>query len=275
MRILFLGDSITDCGHCFTPDNLGDGYVKEIARRLQDTPGGRTLRAAPQPPAPAGLQITNGGTDGFTLPRILQKWQQMYRGTVYDTVVIAGGINDVSVACISFPYRTSVLAQSTDALRQLLCGLLQNGVRRILVLEPFLFPVPASRQLWDEALHELQRNIRSIVTEAQIFASVSGHAAKAQCAFHPAAKSEYASVHTDKPQYASDSEYAAKPKCAFNHADKPQCASAPRIQLLAPQTPLDALAADRGLGAVTTDGVHLTKEGHTCLAEYVLKYLLK
>ena len=33
MNILFLGDSITDCAHNFTPDNLGGGYVKLIASR--------------------------------------------------------------------------------------------------------------------------------------------------------------------------------------------------------------------------------------------------
>lgn len=34
MKLLFLGDSITDCGHCFTADNLGNGYVKHVSMGL-------------------------------------------------------------------------------------------------------------------------------------------------------------------------------------------------------------------------------------------------
>lgn len=59
MNLLFLGDGITDCDHCFTADNLGLGYVKKISLL-------------------PGVIAANGGTDGFIFPRVLQKWEQMY-----------------------------------------------------------------------------------------------------------------------------------------------------------------------------------------------------
>ena len=63
MKYLFLGASNTDCDHCFTPDNLGKGYVKFFALRQ----------------AFAGDTVINGGTNGFTYPRILQKYLAFYR----------------------------------------------------------------------------------------------------------------------------------------------------------------------------------------------------
>ena len=35
--ILFLGDSITDCGHSFDPDHLGYGYVRLISEKISDS----------------------------------------------------------------------------------------------------------------------------------------------------------------------------------------------------------------------------------------------
>ena len=68
MKYLFLGASNTDCDHCFTPDNLGKGYVKFFALRQ----------------AFAGDTVINGGTNGFTYPRILQKYLAFYREERFD-----------------------------------------------------------------------------------------------------------------------------------------------------------------------------------------------
>ena len=77
-QILFLGDSITDCDHCFTKDNLGTGYVKYMA-------DGNDNR----------FSLINGGVDGFTLSRIERKWQRTWKGQCFNTVFLLGGINDI------------------------------------------------------------------------------------------------------------------------------------------------------------------------------------
>lgn len=39
-----LGDSITDCDHCFSRDSLGNGYVKILSDRFKGTT--QTIRCA-------------------------------------------------------------------------------------------------------------------------------------------------------------------------------------------------------------------------------------
>ncbi len=148
MNILFLGDSITDCGHCFTEDNLGNGYVKFVAE------------------AYGNCTVQNGGTDGFTLPRILQKWERMYRGTYHDIAVILGGINDVAVATdtgLTSGQAARYLEQSETALRELLNELILDGTKHVFVIEPFLFEKPDWLLQWRPCLEEMRIRIRHAV----------------------------------------------------------------------------------------------------------------
>ena len=48
-----LGDSITDCDHCFSRDSLGNGYVKILSDRFERDD--------------SDYQVRNYGTDGFTI----------------------------------------------------------------------------------------------------------------------------------------------------------------------------------------------------------------
>lgn len=148
MNILFLGDSITDCEHCFTADNLGNGFVKKLSLF-------------------PGITATNGGTDGFTFPRILQKWQKMYAQNQYDVVVITGGINETGIlADIGLPCREAdlLLERSMHALALLLDELSRQGTKRILLIEPFLFPFPGYRSLWIPVLKTVRRNMKKTVS---------------------------------------------------------------------------------------------------------------
>lgn len=56
-----LGDSITDCKHCFSRDSLGNGYVKMLSDRFKRDG--------------SDYQVRNYGTDGFTINRLLQRIQ--------------------------------------------------------------------------------------------------------------------------------------------------------------------------------------------------------
>lgn len=199
MDILFLGDSITDCSHNFTPDHLGEGYVKMIS---QDFPE---------------FSVTNGGSDGFTFPRTFQKWSRMYALHPYDCAVITGGINEAGVIMntgLSRGQAAHFLDHSQDCLRSLLAGLLGRQTARIVLVEPFLFPVPQYRISWLPVLEEIRSRIQKTASE-----------------------------------FSSDT-----------------------VLYLPVQDRLDGLAGSSGAApydAVTTDGVHLTRSGHRCLADAV------
>ena len=74
-----LGDSITDCEHCFSRDFLGNGYVKMLSDCLKRDG--------------SDYQVRNYGTDGFTINRLLQRIQGDSDFTS-DIITILIGIND-------------------------------------------------------------------------------------------------------------------------------------------------------------------------------------
>lgn len=156
MNLLFLGASNTDCGHCFTPDNLGTGYVKFVFENLKAICLEHDQK----------LTVTNGGTDGFTFPRIYEKWNRMYRGTAYDAVVILGGVNEVGVihnTGLTEAQADAYLHDSEKALSCLLQELIAEGVPHILVVEPFLFGTLDYLNLWKPTLTRVRQLIHSCI----------------------------------------------------------------------------------------------------------------
>ena len=248
-KILFLGDSITDCDHCFTRDNLGTGYVTYMAEALSKNPmqtvntvsrqsqtqsktgNSSKLQASPMQRGfsrwmPTGdyndFSLINGGVDGFTLPRICRKWQRMWSGQHFDTVFLLGGINDVGDIMAhgnAEAVAASVLADALDAFDTLLRGLIASGCCRIVVIEPFLFSVPEELVTWHPRLNALCQLLRT-------------RAAQIQAEFPTA-----------------------------------------RISCISVQERFDAAVAKDGVQTMTTDGVHLTEQGHRMLAEILLAYL--
>ena len=148
MNLLFLGASNTDCGHCFTPDNLGNGYVKIIRERLDSS----------------SISIINGGSDGFTFPRILEKYLAFYSKTKFSGAVVLGGINEVGMLSDNglSPQRCQALLEgSGEALKKLLLALFSNETREIYLLEPFLFSRPSRLLAWTPAYEAVRSRILS------------------------------------------------------------------------------------------------------------------
>lgn len=83
MRIVFIGDSITDCGRLDDPESLGRGYVRLI----------REITLA-RDPATAPL-VFNRGTSGHRVTDLADRWDRDVIALVPDVVSIKIGINDV------------------------------------------------------------------------------------------------------------------------------------------------------------------------------------
>lgn len=150
MNILFLGASNTDCGHCFTEDNLGNGYVKFIAERLD----------------PKHFSVVNGGSDGFTFPRMYRKYLDFYSTRRFDAAVILGGINEAGMLADNGlnPHESqTLLDESEAALRELIYALFSNGTRQIFLLEPFLFSSPSILLSWLPAYESVRERIHACI----------------------------------------------------------------------------------------------------------------
>lgn len=136
-KLVFIGDSITDCGRLFDRDGLGRGYVYQIAKQLG-----------------AGVSVYNRGHNGFTAFQVeehLEKDCLRFRPTEVSLLV---GINDVSAylgGAGGYP-----AAEYQKLLSRILSRCRRNGAERLTVIEPFLFSRPAEYVSWMDTLKEFQ-----------------------------------------------------------------------------------------------------------------------
>ncbi|HTL31329.1 MAG TPA: SGNH/GDSL hydrolase family protein [Tepidisphaeraceae bacterium] len=82
-KILFIGDSITDCGRASDPDGIGVGYVRNIRDYL-----------ACKDPATAP-HVTNTGISGHKVTDLAQRWQSDVLAHKPDVLSVKIGVNDV------------------------------------------------------------------------------------------------------------------------------------------------------------------------------------
>ncbi len=176
MKILFQGDSITDCGRARgAPDAppLGVGYAFMIASRLEARHPGR------------GLVFSNRGTSGDRAKDLAARWEQDCLALAPDVVSILIGINDTwrrfdrgeatSAEAFGRSYR-SILEATRDRLGA-----------RIVICEPFVLPVPPDRAAWREDLDAKIAVARALAREfGAVYVPFDGMFAAASTTVAPA-----------------------------------------------------------------------------------------
>lgn len=128
MRIVFFGDSITDCGRDRNDFNsLGQGYVKILADKLR-------------PIYPdTDIELINKGVSGDEVSDLLAMVQEDVISLKPDAVVIMIGINNTIHQFKAD--KTLDLAKFEKDLKELLKKLKKAGIV-VIFLEPFLLPAP-------------------------------------------------------------------------------------------------------------------------------------
>lgn len=139
-RILFTGDSITDCGrNREDPANLGPGYPALTGAHLQ------SRLASPE------LKIFNRGISGNRVRDLLARFDSDLAALKPTVVSILIGVNDT--------WRRYDSNDATEAkaferdYRTLLEKIAQTVKARVVLLEPFLLHTPADRYTWREDLN--------------------------------------------------------------------------------------------------------------------------
>src|SRR5689334_15073362 len=82
-RLVFVGDSITECGRRADPQQLGSGYV----RFVRDYLCARDARSAPH--------VTNAGISGNKVTDLAERWSRDVLALRPSALSIMIGINDV------------------------------------------------------------------------------------------------------------------------------------------------------------------------------------
>ncbi len=154
-HILFYGDSITDTGRnrdakAGDPSGWGVGYAYQIAAYL-----------SAQDPADE-LVFTNKGISGNRIYDLESRLKADVLDQEPDIVSILIGINDVWRR-----YDSGVVSEHDKfaaSYRNILKKITQDGARLVL-LEPFLLPVPEDRRAWREDLNPKIEIVRDLARE--------------------------------------------------------------------------------------------------------------
>jgi len=151
-RILFTGDSITDCGRNREQEmNLGFGYAVFIAARLQ------AYLASPE------LRIFNRGISGNRAADLLGRVDADLLALKPTVVSILIGINDVWRRFDrNDPTPADVFEKNYRAVLEKISDDLDA---RVVLLEPFLLHVPDDRYNWREDLNPKIDVVRKLAVE--------------------------------------------------------------------------------------------------------------
>ena len=133
MKIVFIGDSITDCERDRSDEtSLGNGYVKILADKLR-------------PIYPdMDIELVNKGISGNEVCDVLARVENDVIALKPDLAVVMIGINNVNH---QFKYGKNLdLVQFERDYRALLTRIKEAGIV-LIALEPFLLPAPAKRRM--------------------------------------------------------------------------------------------------------------------------------
>ena len=154
MRIVFIGDSITDCGRDRNDANsLGNGFVKVLSDKLR-----------PLYPD-TDLELINKGISGNELCDVLDRLKCDVIDLKPDAVVIMIGINNT---LHKFSEGKELdLTKFEEDLKTLFTRLKKEGIV-VIFLEPFLLPAPDKRRmrkLFEEELKIIDRVAEEMADE--------------------------------------------------------------------------------------------------------------
>lgn len=145
-RLLFTGDSVTDCGRGDDPEGLGNGYVRELDVALD------SLNA----------EILNTGINGDRALDLTKRWQQDVIDHNPEVLTVLIGVND---ACRpQDPEGPTNTAEFAEDYRYLLQSI-PSTVKTVVLIEPFLIPVTPEQLTWRAELAAKQAVVAQLAEE--------------------------------------------------------------------------------------------------------------
>jgi lysophospholipase L1-like esterase len=172
-RVLFIGDSITDCGRDRDNDrDLGRGYPLLIAGHFTaDHPND-------------GVEFLNRGNSGNRVPDLLARWEDDCLKLEPDVVSIMIGIND-TWRRFDKNDPTSTADYERDY-REILRRTQESLAAQLVLIEPYLIPVRADQHEWRADLDPRIGVVRRLAAEfGALLVAADGAMASAAAASGP------------------------------------------------------------------------------------------
>lgn len=150
--VLFIGDSITDCGRDYgNPWSLGGGYALLIAAELG--------KKYPE----KQLKFINRGINGNRITDLQERWEQDCIAHQPDWVSIYIGINDTWRHYDQGEFTSP--EQFYRTYRDLIVQTKEKTNAKLVLIEPFVLPVPEGQREWREDLDPKIQVIRKLARE--------------------------------------------------------------------------------------------------------------
>ncbi len=125
-KLLFIGDSITDCGRRGESGPYGSGYVSLV----------RSLLLARYPEL--HLSFENRGIGGNTVRDLAARWETDVLKERPDWLSVMIGINDVWRSFGGNPHEAVPLSEYAETLRELLDQTREHLGARLILMEPYM-----------------------------------------------------------------------------------------------------------------------------------------
>ena len=162
--VLFVGDSVTDCGRREDPTGLGNGYV----------------RAVVDSGALQGFRVLNRGISGDRVRDLRARWSDDVVAEQPDVVSILVGVNDTWRRYDSDdPTSAEEFERDYRAILEAL-----PATTRLVLVEPFLLPVTETQAAWREDLdpkiavvRRLAAERSAVLVDADVHLTAAGDAA--------------------------------------------------------------------------------------------------
>jgi len=160
-RIVFVGDSITDCGRRDVAAPYGNGYVSMV----------RNLLNARYPEL--NLVVVNRGSSGNTVRDLAQRWEKDAIAERPDWLSIKIGINDVWRFFANRPQEGVPLPEYEATLRRLIERTRAVTGARLILMQPYLIepdrtdPMRAEMDRYGAIVSALAREYESVLVRTQ------------------------------------------------------------------------------------------------------------
>ncbi len=151
LRVLFQGDSVTDCGRSRSDDtNLGSGYAMMVAAHFAAQYPWRLV------------QFLNRGVSGERVRDLHARWEKDCLSLQPDWLSLLIGINDTWRRYDR--HDPTPVGAFANTYRALLEAAVARGIR-LIICEPFLLPVSPQQMVWREDLDPKIAAIRQLAQE--------------------------------------------------------------------------------------------------------------
>jgi len=152
MTVLFIGDSITDCGRREDPNEMGNGYAMRIVSNFT----ARYPRL--------NVKFINRGIGGDTVRMLADRWNEDCLAIKPDIISILIGIND------TWRRYEGVMEHTTtesfkSTYHDILTQVKEKTNAQLVILEPFLLHYPEDRAKFREDLDPKIQAVRELARE--------------------------------------------------------------------------------------------------------------